>query len=103
MNSKPLKKLSLILLALLISLVSIGCARTVKQTLPKMERDQVTLKVKLSPKPYLLLSDEQVASLLKWNSEITRIIFDNQANWFGIYDEASIIQKGYEDYVTNIL
>ena len=40
--------------------------------------------------------------MLKWDPEITKIIFDNQADWFTIYDEALIIQTGYEDYLTSI-
>jgi hypothetical protein len=67
-----------------------------------MEREQVTLKVKLDPKPYLPLTDEQTRKLLKWDPEITKIIFDNQADWFAIYDEAVAIQTGYEDYLADI-
>ena len=40
--------------------------------------------------------------MLAWDPVITKIIFDNQADWFAIYDAALIIQKGYEDYVANI-
>ena len=94
--------LSLLLIITLISLAVTGCAPTIKQVLPKMEREQVVLPVKLDPKPYLPLTDDQVRKMWGWDPVITKIIFDNQADWFAIYDAALIIQKGYEDYVTNI-
>jgi hypothetical protein len=67
-----------------------------------MEKEQIVLKVKLSPKPYLQLTDEQVKKMLEWNVEVTKTIFNNQADWFGIYDEAEIIQKGYEEYLEKL-
>lgn len=67
-----------------------------------MEREQVTIKVRLDPKPYLALTDAKVQKLLKFDPVVTKVIFDNQADWFAIYDEAQIIQKGYEDYVAAI-
>lgn len=67
-----------------------------------MEREQVVLKIDLSPRPYLPLSDEQVKKLVEWNPEVATIIFNNQAGWFGFYDEAIIMKSGYDDYVTEI-
>ena len=40
--------------------------------------------------------------MLAWDPGITKIIFDNQADWFAVYDEATAIQKGYEDYLATI-
>jgi hypothetical protein len=67
-----------------------------------MEKEQVILPVKLDPKPYLPLTDEQVRKLLAWDPGITKIIFDNQADWFAIYDAATVIQTGYENYLATI-
>lgn len=94
--------LSLLLIITLILLGATGCAPQIKQVLPKMERERVTLPVKLSPKPYLPLTDAQVAKLWNFDKDITKTIFDNQAEWFVIYDEAQVIQKGYEDYLADI-
>ena len=91
-----------ILAIMLILLAGIGCAPTIRETLPKMRPEQVTLKVKLDPKPYLPLTDDQVTKLLKFDPVITKTIFDNQADWFAIYDEALAIQKGYEDYLADL-
>ncbi len=68
----------------------------------------MVLNVKLDPRPYLHLTDEQVNQLLdlekvgKLQVGTTVTIFDNQADWFAIYDESIAIQKGYEDYLADL-
>jgi hypothetical protein len=65
-----------------------------------MEPAEVIIPIKLSPRPLLNLTDEDVRALLKFDPRITGIIFDNQADWFAAYDEALAMQKTYDKYVT---
>lgn len=93
---------NLLLIILLSTLAGFGCSKTIR-ALPQVERKQAVLKIPLSQKPLLPLTDDDVRALLKFDPRITAIIFDNQADWFAIYDEAGSTIRTHENYEANLL
>ena len=71
--------------------------------LPKVEREKAVLIINLSPKPYLKLTDDDVRALLKLDTRIAGVIFDNQADWFAFYDEAMAMRLAHENYEASLL
>ena len=71
--------------------------------LPKVERKQAVLKTKISPKPYISLTDADVIALWKFDKRIAEIIFFNQAEWFAIYKEAQAAIQAHENYEADLL
>jgi hypothetical protein len=89
-------------IAMTVALLTLlGCAPTVRYSLPPLAEEAVP-KLSLDSRPTLDLTDAEILAIWKASPSATGKIAKNQIRWKGFADVADVVITGYQSYIRTI-
>jgi hypothetical protein len=64
--------------------------------------EAAVLDLPLADPPILNLTDGEAVAIFKASPTGMQKILDNQASWFGVYDQSKLMQENYKEYLRDI-